>query len=390
MMNTRPLSLMLVALLASSSALALSPVSDAELAEASGQAGLTVTLNSPGVSATSIGIVDDANTLAMNTVSWQALDSSSLGSPSGSFKYAITLDAGAASGLQELRLGLNQTISRQRFRIGSLQLGNGVDAGMASLDFEGNANLLASLKRNNPYILSGTLSLTPTNSRFVFRDGDAGGASLYYSDLAVAVNLGRAEFNLVNSNSCGTLTGTGLCVTLPATYTNTLSLTIGNLAIMDNGATSAPAAANRAWAGTIDLDIDSAWWLVQGRGYYQTGSETSRCASCMGLELDSYIKFKSGSGMTFYDGAPGTPTVSYGFRQFQGSLAINDATIDVTNNTGETDISKRGIRVIMPDNRTTNDADALRYGSLQIGGTSFGSMEFRNFQSSLEFTIAGH
>lgn len=392
-MSALPFSLILT-ILATSSAMAMSPVTDAELAEASGQAGLTLTLKSPGISATSLGIVDDGNTLAMNTVSWQALDGSSLGTPSGSFNYALNLDTGTAAGLQELRVGLNQAISRQRFQIGVLQLGNGVDAGRATLDVEGSVNLLASLRRNSPYVLSGTLNLTPTNSRFVFRDGDAspnGGASLYYSDLALALNLGRAEFNLVNSGACGTLTSkTGLCITLPASNTNTLSLTIGNLAVLDNSATSAPAAANRAWAGTIDLDIDNAWWLVQGGGYYQTGGESSRCAGCMGLELDAYIKFKSGSGMTFYDGAPGTANVSYGFRQFQGSLAINDATIDITNNSGEADVAKRGIRVIMPDNRTTNDADALRYGSLQIGGNSLGSMQFRNFQSSLEFTVAGH
>lgn len=381
-MRALPLTLML---LAASSAQALSPVSDEQLADETGQAGLTVSLNSPGITATSVKLVDDGNNLELATFAWQPLDSSSLGAPGGQFKHVLTLDAGTAGGLQELRIGLNSAISRQRLSATSLRLGNSIDAGTALLDIEGNSTLLASVKRNGPYVLSGTgasyqaLSLTPANSRFVFKDTDTlasgnGGAALYYSDLTAALYLQQAQFNLVSAGTCGTLTNvTGLCVVLPSGNSNKLDITIGNLAILDNTATVKPAATDRAWAGTVNMDINEAWWLLQGQG--SDGSQ--------GLSVDGYIKFNNASGMTFYDSNTASLDAnrSYGFRQLTGSVTLNDASIDVTSS---------GLTVKMPDIRSTNNADTLRFDSLEIGGSKLGAMQFRNFQSSLEFTIAGH
>lgn len=375
-----PLTLLLAA---ASSVQALSPVTDEQLADETGQAGLTVNLNSPGITATSIKLVDDGNNLELGAVAWQPLDGSSIGSPGGQFKHVLTLDAGTAGGLQELRLGLNSAISRQRLSAASLRLGNNIDAGTALLDIEGNSSLLASVKRNGPYVLSGTgasylaLNLTPTNSRFVFKDTDAspnGGSALYYSNLTAALYLQQAQVNLVSSGTCGTLTNvTGLCVVLPTGNSNKLDVTIGNLAILDNAATTAPAATDRAWAGTVNMDINNAWWLLQGQG--SDGSQ--------GLGLDGYIKFNNASGLTFYDSNTATLDAnrSYGFRQLTGSLTLNNASVDVTSS---------GLTVKLPDLISTNDADTLRFDSLEIGGNKLGAMQFRNFQSSLEFTIAGH
>lgn len=133
-----------------------------------------------------------------------------------------------------------------------------------------------------------------------------------------------------------------------------------------------------------NVNVSGAATIWKARTHYNMGLNLTfkplGSDATQGLRLNADWQIKNtgtdNTSVTFLDG-----TDSYSFENIGGTIAVTDATLDVT--------GTNRVKLVLPSN-IVSATDPSRIGAIKMGGVNMGSVEFRNFQTYLSVEMWGH